>query len=127
MSGADGRIWNYICPILNVEKCPCSLCRYRKRTDIYYSTWSFENVAKNCQFQFLDPPPPKIALLLVCIGEQIGTEHEVRSVITLVSCCNDHMEVKLRCSSSNTWATRGPPLERAFNGTQFFLLCIGIC
>ena len=40
------------------------LCRYRKRTDIYYSTsWSFENVAKNCQFQFLDlPPPPKILL-----------------------------------------------------------------
>ena len=31
------------------------LCRYRKRTDIYYSTWSFENVSKNCQFQFLDP------------------------------------------------------------------------
>ena len=27
-----------------------SLCRYRKRTDIYYSTWSFENVAKICQF-----------------------------------------------------------------------------
>ena len=50
------------------------LCQYRKRTDIYYSTWSFENVAKNCQFQFLDPPqncqfqfldpppPPKILL-----------------------------------------------------------------
>ena len=36
------------------------LCRYRKRTDIYYSTWSFENVTKNCQFQFLDPLP-KIA------------------------------------------------------------------
>ena len=36
------------------------LCRYRKRTDIYYSTWSFENVAKNCQFQFLEPPPPKL-------------------------------------------------------------------
>ena len=34
------------------------LCRYRKRTDIYYSMWSFENVAKICQFQFLDPPPP---------------------------------------------------------------------
>ena len=34
------------------------LCRYRKRTDIYYSTWRFENVAKICQFQFLDPPPP---------------------------------------------------------------------
>ena len=34
-----------------------SLCRYRKRTDIYYSTWNFENVAKNSQFQFLDPPP----------------------------------------------------------------------
>ena len=33
------------------------LCRYRKRTDIYFSTWSFENVAKNCQFQFLDPSP----------------------------------------------------------------------
>ena len=26
-------------------------------TDIYYSTWSFENVAKNFQCQFLDPPP----------------------------------------------------------------------
>ena len=36
------------------------LCRYRKRTDIYYLTWSFENVAKNCQFQFLDPPPHNI-------------------------------------------------------------------
>ena len=32
------------------------LCWYHKQTDIYYSTWSFENVAKNCQFQFLDPP-----------------------------------------------------------------------
>ena len=48
-----------------------TLCRYRKRTDIYYSTWSFENVAKSCQFKFLDPPqncqfqfldPPKILL-----------------------------------------------------------------
>ena len=29
-----------------------SLCRYRKRIDIYYSTSSFENVSKNCQFQF---------------------------------------------------------------------------
>ena len=33
------------------------LCRYCKRTDIYYSTWSFENVAKICQLKFLDPPP----------------------------------------------------------------------
>ena len=32
------------------------LCRYRKQTDIYYSTWSFENEAKICQFQFLEPP-----------------------------------------------------------------------
>ena len=37
------------------------LCQYRKRTDIYYSTWSFENVAKNCQFQFLDTPPNIVA------------------------------------------------------------------
>ena len=40
-----------------VPNLPQLLCRYRKRTDIYYSTWSFENVAKNCQFQFLDPHP----------------------------------------------------------------------
>ena len=32
------------------------LRRYRKRTDIYHSTWSFENVAKYCQLQLLDPP-----------------------------------------------------------------------
>ena len=32
------------------------LCRYRKRTDIYYSTWSLENVSKSCQFQFFRPP-----------------------------------------------------------------------
>ena len=34
------------------------LCRYRKQTDIHYSTWSFENVSENCQFWCLDPPPP---------------------------------------------------------------------
>ena len=28
------------------------LCRYRKRTDIYYSTWSFENVEKFASFNF---------------------------------------------------------------------------
>ena len=28
------------------------LCRYCKRTDIYYSTWSFENVAKIASFSF---------------------------------------------------------------------------
>ena len=46
------------------------LCQYCKQTDIYYSTRSFENVAKNCQFQFLDPSklpvsvfrPPQILL-----------------------------------------------------------------
>ena len=32
------------------------LCQYCKWTNIYYSTWGFENVAKNCQFQFLDHP-----------------------------------------------------------------------
>ena len=26
-------------------------------TDIYYSTWSLENVSKSCQFQFFRPPP----------------------------------------------------------------------
>ena len=36
-----------------------SLCRYRKWTDIYYSTWSLENVSKSCQFQFFRPPPPQ--------------------------------------------------------------------
>ena len=33
------------------------LCQYRKRTDIYYSTWSLENVSKSCQSQFFRPPP----------------------------------------------------------------------
>ena len=32
------------------------LCQYHKQTDIYYSTWCFETIAKICQFQFLDPP-----------------------------------------------------------------------
>ena len=40
------------------------LCRYRKRTDIYYSTWSLENVSKSCQFQFFRPPPPKQTLTI---------------------------------------------------------------
>ena len=40
-----------------MESCLNFLCWYHKQTDIYYSTWSFENVAKYCQFQFLDPPP----------------------------------------------------------------------
>ena len=26
-------------------------------TDIYYSTWSLENVSKSWQFQFFRPPP----------------------------------------------------------------------
>ena len=34
------------------------LCQYHKWTNIYYLTWSFENVAKDCQFQFLDLPTP---------------------------------------------------------------------
>ena len=33
------------------------LCQYHKQTNIYYSTWSFENVAKICPFQVLDPLP----------------------------------------------------------------------
>ena len=41
---------------LQVEYVPSLLCWYCKWTDIYYSTWSFENVAKICHFQFLDPP-----------------------------------------------------------------------
>ena len=40
------------------------LCRYCKRTDIYYSTWSFESVAKISQFQFLDPPPQHTLTIL---------------------------------------------------------------
>ena len=38
------------------------LCRYRKRTDIYYWTCSLENVAKICHFQVLDPPKHTLAI-----------------------------------------------------------------
>ena len=47
----DGKIWKL--PLYWLD----FLCWYHKWTDICYLTWSFENVAKNCQFQFLDPPP----------------------------------------------------------------------
>ena len=33
-------------------------------TDIYYLTWSLENVSKSCQFQFFRPPPPKQTLTI---------------------------------------------------------------
>ena len=48
--------WSHWLNTRTLIGCKRLLCRYRKRTDIYYSTWSFENVAKNCQFQFLAPP-----------------------------------------------------------------------
>ena len=44
--------------LLFLFKYACSkktfLCQYHKWTDIYYLTWSFENVAKIYQFQFLE-------------------------------------------------------------------------
>ena len=58
------------------------LCRYRKRTDIYFSTWIFENVAKNCQFQFLDPPPPTLKKLGWGGG---GIKNDVTEMIHLLT------------------------------------------
>ena len=45
-----------------------SLCRYRKRTDIYYSTWSLENVSESCQFQYFRHPPPQKQTLTIFWG-----------------------------------------------------------
>ena len=44
------------------------LCRYRKRTDIYYSTWSLENVSESCQFQYFRHPPPQKQTLTIFWG-----------------------------------------------------------
>ena len=49
-------IFSCISALLSFIQQKSFLCRYRKQTNIYYSTWSFENVAKICQCQFLDPP-----------------------------------------------------------------------